>query len=63
MISKKTVRNVLIVIVVFLFNPVSFILGWFGMMSWKNAHPERGENQAHVDWLPETASNISFYRS
>jgi len=63
MISKKTVRTTLIVIAVLVFNPVTLILGWLGMMLWGDANPERGENQAQVDWLPETASDISYYRS
>lgn len=63
MISKKTVRTTLIVIAVLVFNPATLILGWIGMMLWGDSNPERGENQAHVDWLPETASDISYYRS
>lgn len=32
-------------------------------MAWKSANPDRGENLAQVDWLPETASDISYYRT
>lgn len=59
----KNSRIVLIVIIILVFNPVTLILGWLGMMRWENANPEKGENLARVEWLPETASDISFYRS
>lgn len=51
------------VIAVLVLNPITLIFGWFGMMAWKDANPDRGENLAQVDWLPETASDISYYRT
>lgn len=40
-----------------------FVFGWLGIGAWENANPEQGENQARVDWLPENASDISYYRA
>jgi hypothetical protein len=48
--------------VIVLFNPVSCILYCVvGALAWSVSHPKIGENVKAVDWLPEEATNVSYY--
>ena len=48
-------------ILVFLF-PILVIAGWIISAYWSNTHPEIGVNVEQVDWLPSSASNISYFK-
>ena len=43
--------------------PVLLVLLWIGLVFYANSHPDTGEHIPRADWLPESASDISFYRS
>jgi len=60
---KKLLIVIVITIAVILLSPIILGLIWLGGVSWSNAHPAIGENVARVDWLPVTASNISYNKS
>jgi len=34
-----------------------------GLGQWLDAHPEMGENEEHVGWLPDEATNVSYYKT
>ena len=52
-----------IAILVMLLSPIIIAMLWIGSASWSNSNPSMGENVAKVDWLPDAASNVSFYKS
>ena len=43
--------------------PVLMFALWAGLTWYSNAHPDFGEHVAHVDWLPDEASDVSFFIS
>ena len=43
--------------------PLLLVLLWIGLAAYGNSHPDTGAHLPRVDWLPEEASDISFYRS
>ncbi len=43
--------------------PFLLALLWLVLVIYSNSNPEFGEHVARVKWLPEDASNISFYKS
>ena len=55
---RFTIRALLIVVTI-----VACILAFLRAGFVQLTHFESGENVAHVDWLPQAASNVSFYRS
>ena len=61
--KKRKILSVLFVIAVLIFNPISLFLFWLFSGLYSNANPEIGESVQSVEWLPETASNISYYRT
>jgi len=61
--KKRQTLSVLFVIAVLVFNPISLFLFWLFSGLYSNANPEIGESVQSVEWLPETASNISYYRT
>ena len=52
-------------ILIFLVIVAPFLLFglWFGLCAWLDSSPEIGEDIPHVDWLPNSATNVSFYKS
>jgi hypothetical protein len=44
-------------------SPIILGVLWLGGASWSNSHPKIGENVPHVDWLPASVSNVSYYRT
>ncbi len=49
--------------ILILLSPILAISGWLIGAWWSNTHPESGENKSHVDWLPTSASNISYFKT
>jgi len=58
---QKTILTRTAIGAVILFNPLTLAVMWYVTARWSNSHPDTGENVAHVDWLPNTAHNISYY--
>jgi hypothetical protein len=48
---------------ILLFNPITLLFLWGISTYWSNTHPEVGENVKSVDWLPQEAQNISYYKT
>ena len=59
----KKRNTILIVIAVLVFNPITLLVLSFGIVHRSNTHPETGENVPSVAWLPQTATNISYYKT
>jgi hypothetical protein len=59
--KEKILIAVVILVAVIVLSPIILIVLWSGGVAWSNAHPSMGENVARVDWLPASASNVSFY--
>lgn len=57
------IRTVLIIMAVIILAPIILGVLWLVGASWSNAHPVFRENVAKVDWLPASASNVSFYKT
>ncbi|QIF03928.1 hypothetical protein [Roseimicrobium sp. ORNL1] len=53
----------IIVAGVVVFNPVTIFVAWIGTAQWSNNHPETGTNLSAVDWLPASASDISYWKT
>lgn len=43
--------------------PFALILLWLSASCYSNAHPEFGEHVDHVSWLPDGATDASYYQS
>ena len=43
--------------------PFLLLAAWIVPVWYSNTHPEFGEHVNRVDWLPEEATDISFYKS
>ncbi|HOX08897.1 MAG TPA: hypothetical protein PK280_21055 [Planctomycetota bacterium] len=56
-------RLAIIVGLVVLFNPFTWMGCWLGGVCWLNAHPKVGENVQSVNWLPAGASRVSYYKA
>lgn len=65
--SASRIKTLIIagLILIFLVFAMPFMLFglWLGLGAWLDSSPEIGENIQHVDWLPNSASNVSFYKS
>lgn len=60
---KKILIAVLVIVAVIFLLPIILGVLWLGGASWSNSHPSMGENVPRVDWLPQAASNVSFYKT
>lgn len=58
-----SVKLALVILSVIVLSVIAPIAGWFFLMDYSRKNPETGINVPTADWLPETASDISFYRS
>jgi len=47
----------------FLFCLLALAWLWVGGVAWSDAHPDVGVNAPSVKWLPEAATNVSFYKT
>lgn len=56
-------RKLVIVALVLMLNPLTLLFLAIGGMWWSDTHPDTGVNVPSVGWLPESASNVSFYRT
>lgn len=59
----KKKYKIAIVLIVLIFNPFTLGVLWVGLGLWSNAHPDIGENNKRVRWLPEEATTISYYKN
>jgi len=49
---------------ILLFTPISCVVVWVGGGLWLSRQPaEVGENEEHVSWLPDEATNVSYYKA
>lgn len=53
----------IIVAIVLIFNPLTLFVAWIGTAWWSNTHPETGMNLGSVDWLPRSASDVSYWET
>jgi len=61
--KNKKILILSIVLAVVIFNPISLFSIFFGMATWSNTHPDKGENVKSVSWLPKEATDICFYET
>jgi len=47
----------------FLFCMLGLPCLWLWSVVWSDAHPDVGVNIPSVEWLPEAATNVSFYKT
>ena len=43
--------------------PILVVAGWIFSAHRADNHPETGVSEAHVDWLPPSASNVSYFKA
>ena len=63
MLKKWIVRILSGVAILMALTPILAFAGWMITAWWSDTHPKSGVAVARVDWLPEFASNISFYKT
>jgi len=58
--KKKTkFSKIALIAIIVVFNPINFFL----IVGWQDANPEIGMNEKKVSWLPDAATNVSYYKS
>ncbi|RBP40421.1 hypothetical protein DES53_108128 [Roseimicrobium gellanilyticum] len=59
---KRWLKKIIVAAVV-VFNPLTIFVAWIGTAWLSNNRPETGTNLSAVDWLPQSASDISYYET
>jgi hypothetical protein len=59
----KRWQTAIIVAAVVVSNTVTLGIVWFREVQWSNNHPETGTKLSAVDWLPPSASDISYWKT
>ena len=61
--KRENKKWIVIILLAAIFNPMSLVIMGIGVARWSDAHPDTGENESSVDWLPDGATQVSYYRS
>lgn len=63
MSKLKKKWKLLFLLAVLLLIPIALIGAWLASATFSNTNPRFGEHVGKVDWLPVTATDVSFFRS
>ncbi len=61
--NPKALRYGLIAGILLFLSPLLLLGLWFGGVWYSEHHPDQGEHARRVSFLPETATDVSWYRS
>ncbi len=62
MYKRWFIRSLWVVAIALFLSPFLLIGAWIIGVSWSESHPEIGMNVAAVEWLPQSASSVSFHK-